>query len=134
MAERAFDGDDGRRRGSIGRWYSEFGQGSRLAVLALALGAERVVNHIEGSPSPVSWLSLTGYILTTVAMFVLAAALLRLVDLMALRRETASRAKRSRLLSDEVRRSLLGRQPGRGGQGSVVDQTAMIERALRPGP
>jgi hypothetical protein len=133
LIDKELNGDHRLGGGDIERWPSEFRHSLLLAVFALVLVAVRVVDHIAGNPLPVSRLSLSSDVLTIIATFVLAAAMLRVVDLLALRREIADRAKRSQMLSEEIRQHLRTRQSEGEEQASTIDPAAMIERARRPG-
>jgi hypothetical protein len=110
---------------------SELRQSLLLAELALVVVAMRAIEYVRGGPRPISWRGLTGDVLTTVAAFVLAAVLLRLVDLVVLRRERTDRAKRSQMLSEEIRQHLHAPKHSADGGQEPIDPTALIERALR---
>jgi hypothetical protein len=106
MAGRLLDDFDSDRDRDAGRKTSDLRHRLILAAFALGLVAWRVIDRASSGPSPLSWSAIAADALATVALFVLAAGLLRLVDLFVLYIDIRQRAKRSQRLSSEIRNHL----------------------------
>ena len=99
MVGRLLGDFDSNRDRDAGRNASDLRHRLILAAFALGLVAWRIIAHTSSGPLPLSWSAITVDALATVALFVLAAALLRLVDLVVLHVDIRQHAKRSQRLS-----------------------------------
>jgi hypothetical protein len=106
-----------------------------LVAVAVVLLIWRGVVRVETGGPTVSASSMTIDALITVGLFLVASVLIRVVELVVLRREITERAEASRELSREIRDRV--KNPGRKESESREDsdgtvQATMLMRAIRP--
>jgi hypothetical protein len=103
----------------------------RLGLVLLCVLVGLVAGYVGGGVErDMTWVALAGYLGTSFVAFLVAAALLRLVDASALRGRVFARAKRSVVLSQDIRRRLEERDPEVAHKAREIDAAYLVDQAL----
>jgi hypothetical protein len=137
MAIHGHRGYDPLRDTDITRRASNFRQFLTLAALAVVLVAWRFADDVLRGEWSASWTSVIVDCLTVIALFLIAAALIRMIDFLVVRRAIKDRAKRSHAVSEDIRQRLQGleQKAASPGEKNILppDHREMLARALRYG-
>lgn len=110
-----------RRRAETRRW----------GLVLLCVAAAFFAGHIGGATqAPIAWPALVANLATLVVAFIVAAALLRLIDMFALRRQRLDRVDESRAHAREMRELLEERYPDAAARARDVDAAGLVDRLL----
>ena len=109
----------------------------RFALVATCGGVASVIAEIIATVSaeganPAIAVSLLLDLGIVAAAFVLAAAVLRMVDAIMLHRQVRDMAAQGEPVGDETRRLLEARHPGTAARAAALDAATLLDRALHP--
>lgn len=129
MMDAELNSDHPPRDGRAARHASEFRQ---LSLVLMCAGAALIAGYIGGNiGESISWATLVGYFSIMLLAFVVAAGLLRVVNMLIFRRLISDRDKQSQTLSEEIRHLLKERSPEIEFRATEVDVAALIDKVLR---
>ena len=104
---------------------------SRLALVLLCAIVGLVAGYVGGGMGhDMSVATLSGYLAIAFVAFLVAAGLLRLIDVLVLRTTVSVQRGRSAMLSSELRARLESRDPEIANKARNINAEALIDRAL----